>query len=126
MGRHEGQFRCDPLLAFSAGGSSEQFWHGQGRPLFDAVHLAFSLLTIALPILQGALKDGFGEVVMACDMPKPWKFLSLDSCQKGFLWTHMEIDLAPHLVVGLVLKVGNVDEFPLAHKSFLKQRSITW
>ena len=30
--------------------------------------------------LQGALKDGFGEAVMVCDMPKSFKFPSLDSC----------------------------------------------
>ena len=32
--------------------------------------------------LQGALKDDFGEAVVACDMPEPCKFPSLDSCQK--------------------------------------------
>ena len=31
--------------------------------------------------------------VMACDMPEPCKFPSLDSCQKTFLWTHKEVDL---------------------------------
>ena len=40
---------------------------------------------------------------MACDMPKPCKFPPLDSCQKRFLWTNKEVDLALHLVVGLVL-----------------------
>ena len=63
------------------------------------------------PTLQGALKDVFGEVVVACDMPEPCKFLSLDSRQKRFLWTHKEVDLAPHLVVGLVLQVGNTKKF---------------
>ena len=28
---------------------------------------------------------------MACDMPEPFKFPSLDSCQKRFLWTHREV-----------------------------------
>ena len=32
-----------------------------------------------------------GEAVMACDMPEPWKFPSLDSCQKRFLWNHRQI-----------------------------------
>ena len=61
--------------------------------------------------LQGAPKDGFGEAVMACDMPKPFKFLSLDSFQKRFLWTHKEVNFAPHPVVGLVLQVGDVEKF---------------
>ena len=66
---------------------------------------------MALPTLQGALKDGFGEAVMACDMPKPCRFLSLDWCQKRFLWTHKEVDLPPHPVVGLVLQVGDAEKF---------------
>ena len=66
------------------------------------------------PTLQGALKDGFGEVVVEHDMPKPCKFLSLNSCQKRFPWTHKEVDLAPHLIIGLVLHVGDVEKFPKA------------
>ena len=52
--------------------------------------------------LQGAPKDGFGEIVMACGMPKPRKFPSLYSCQMRFLWTHKEVDLALHIVAGPV------------------------
>ena len=37
---------------------------------------------------------------MACTIPEPCKFLSLDSCQKRFLCTHMEVDLALHPVIG--------------------------
>ena len=40
-------------------------------------------------------------------MPEACKFPSLDSCQKRFQWTHKEVDLAPHSVVGLVLQVGD-------------------
>ena len=47
-------------------------------------------------------------------MPAPGKFPSLDSCQKRFLWTHKEVDLAPHPVVGLVLQVGDTEKFPQA------------
>ena len=43
--------------------------------------------TNQLITLQGTLKNGFGEAVMVCDMSDPGKFLSLDSCQKRFLWT---------------------------------------
>ena len=100
--------------SFFAGGRCEQLWHGQGCPLFDAVHPAFSLPTTASPTLQGASKDGFGEAVVACDMPEPCKFPSLDSCRKRFLWTHKELDLAHHPVVGLVLQVGDAEKFPRA------------
>ena len=49
---------------------------------------------------------------MAYDMPEPCKFPSLDSCQKRSLWSHKEIDLTPHPVVGLVLQVGDAEKFP--------------
>ena len=92
-------------------GPCEQFWHGQGCPLIDVVHPAFPLPTTASPTLQGSLKESFGEAAVACDTPEPGKFPSLDNCQKRFLWTYMEVDLAPHPVFGLVLQVGDV-EFP--------------
>ena len=92
----------------------EQFWHGQICPLFDVVHPAFLLPTTASLTLQGALKDGFGEAVVACDMPEPCQFSSVGSCQKRSVWTHKEVDLAPHPVVGLVLQVGVAEKFPQA------------
>ena len=52
--------------------------------------------------------------VVACDMPETDTFPSLDSCQKRFLWTQKEADLAPHPVVGLVLQVGDAEKFPQA------------
>ena len=55
------------------------------HPLFDVVHPAFPLPTTASPTVQGALKDGFGEAVVARDMPEPCEFPSFDSCQKKFL-----------------------------------------
>ena len=112
-------FSRDPpsvfFLCFSAGGPCEQFWHRQIRPLFDVVHLEFPLLTTKSPPLQGALKNGFGEAVMVSDMPKPSKFPSLGRCQESFLWSHKGVDLAPHPVVGLVLRVADADRFPHAH-----------
>ena len=101
-------------ILFSAGGPCEQFWHGQICPLFDVVLPTFPLLNTESPTLQGALKDGFGETVLACDMLEPCKFLSLDSCQKRFLYTYTEVDLAPHSDVGLVLQIGNTKKFPHA------------
>ena len=99
---------------FFAGGPCEQLWHGQGCPHFDIVLPPFPLPTTASPALQGALKDGFGEAVMACDMPEPGKFQSLDSCQKRLLCTHKEVDLTPHPVVGLASQVGDAEKFPQA------------
>ena len=60
---------------------------GMGRDVhsFNIVQPAFALLTVAMPTLQGALKDGFGEAVMACGMPEPCKFPSLDNCQKRLM-----------------------------------------
>ena len=72
---------------------------------FDAVHPAFPLPTTASSTFKGALKDGFEEAAVACDMLEPCKFPSFHSCQKRFLWTYKEVDLAPHPVVGLVLEV---------------------
>ena len=92
----------------------EQFRHGQGCSLFDVVHPAFPLPTTALPNLQGALKDGFGEAVVACGMPEPCMSPSLDSYQNRLLWTHKEVDLAPHPVVGLALQVGDAEKSPQA------------
>ena len=66
------------------------------------------------PTLQGVLKGGFGEAVVACDMPELCKFPFLDSCQMRFMWTYKEVDLAPHPVVGLVLQVGDTEKFPQA------------
>ena len=92
----EGHFSRDPLPVFSAEGPCERFCHGQVCLLFDVVHPAFPLSTTASLTLQGALKDHFGEAVVACDMPETCEFPSLDSCQKRFLWTHNRVDLAPH------------------------------
>ena len=82
--------------------------------LYNVVHPTLPLPTTALSTLQGALKDGFGEAVMACDISEPCKFPSLDSCQKKFLWTHKEVDLAPQPVVGLALQAGDAEKFSQA------------
>ena len=97
-----------------AGDHCEQFWHAQRCAPFDVVHPAFPLPSIALPTLRGVLKHGFEEAVKACDIPEPCKFPSLDSCQKGFMWTHMEADIVPHPVIGLVLQAGDAEKFPQA------------
>ena len=51
---------------------------------------------------------------MKHDMLEPCKCPFLDSCQKIFLWTHKEVDLASHEVTGLVLQVGDTERFPKA------------
>ena len=81
------------------------------RSFFDVVHPAFPVPTTASPTLQGVLKDGFGEAVVECDMPEPCKISSLDSCRKRFLWTNKDVDLLPHLVVGLVLQEEDAERF---------------
>ena len=84
------------------------------------IALAFGIGTLisasvaSITTLQGALKDGSGEAVVVCDMPEPCKFLSLDSCQKRFLWTHKAVALALQPVIGLALQVGDADKFPPA------------
>ena len=110
----EGQFSKDPLPELSAGSSCEQFRHGQGCPFFDAIYPAFPLPTTASPILRGALKYGFEEAVVACDMPELCTFPSLDSCQKKFLWTYEEADIAPYPIVDLVLQVEDREKLPHA------------
>ena len=49
---------------------------------------------MASPAVQDALKAGFGEAVVVCDIPKPCKFPSPDTCRKRFLWAHKEVDLS--------------------------------
>ena len=50
----------------SVRGPCEQLWQGLGSALFDDILPAFPLPTTALPTLQVALKDGFGEAVVEC------------------------------------------------------------
>ena len=51
---------------------------------------------------------------MKFDMFELCKFPSHDNYQKRFLWTHKEVDLAPHPVVVLVLQVGDEEKIPQA------------
>ena len=73
-------------------------WAGMSSLWCCPSSISFAITT--LPTLLAALKDGFGEAVVVCDMSEPCKFSCLDRCQKSFLWTHKEADLAPHPVVG--------------------------
>ena len=114
--------------SFYARGSREQFWHLQGCPLFGVVHPAFPLPTTASPTLQGALEDGSGEAVVACDMPEPCKFPSLDSCQKCSCGpTRKLIFSAPSLCP--LLRVGDAEKFHQAlgfenmHPFFFSQQA---
>ena len=43
---------------------------------------------------------------MAPEMPEPCRFPSHS------LWTHKEVHLTPHLVVGLVLQAGDTEKYP--------------
>lgn len=79
QGGHVGQFSRDPLPLFSAGSHHEHhhehFWHGQGYPLFNAVHPIFAdhgVVHIRCAYGFGfGREDGLGEVVKANDMPEP-------------------------------------------------------
>ena len=67
----------------SGRGHCERFWHGQGCPLFDVVHLAFPLPTTTS---KATRKDGFVEVLVARDMPEPCECPSPDTCKKLDSW----------------------------------------
>ena len=59
---------------------------------------------------------------MACDRLEPCKRPPLDICQKRLLQTPKDVDLAPHPVVGPVLRAGDAEMFPQA-LGFLKPGS---
>ena len=73
-----------------------------------------SLMLFIQHFLCRNLKGGFGEAVVACDMPEPCKLPSLDSCKTRFVQTHEGVDLAQKPVVGLVFQVGVTEKFPHA------------
>ena len=102
-GGNEGRISRDPLPVFSAGGPCEQFWHGHGCPLFNVPRPAFPLTTTASPTLQGATKDGFGEAVVACDMPEPGKFPSLRYQLQSKEANHIHLDAGVRLKSPCVL-----------------------
>ena len=85
IGGREGRFSRDFLpVFFFAAGPCEQVRRGQECSFFDVVHSAFPLLTMASSTIQGAVKDGFGEAIIKCDMPKSCKFPSLKTvARKG-------------------------------------------
>ena len=87
---------------------------GMGRDVHSLRVSIQHFLCLPRRLPPSILKNGFGEAVVACDMPEPCEFSFPDSCQKRFLWTNKEIDLAPHPVVGLVLQVGDSEKFPHA------------
>ena len=80
----------------------------------DVFRPALFLPTTASPTLRGALKDGLGEAVVACDMPEPCEFPDLDSYRKRFLRTHEGVDVAHHPVAGPVLQEGDAENIPNA------------
>ena len=70
-----------------------------------------------------SLKVSYGLAVMACNIPEPCKFLSLDSCQKRFLWsqwTHKEADLASHPSVLKLLRTCQRPSCQTLSNTFLK------
>ena len=55
--------------------------------------------------------NGFGEPVGACDRLEPCKFPSIDRCQRKFLWTQKDVDLALQPILDLVLQVREAKNF---------------
>ena len=62
----------------------EQFWHGQGCPLFDVDHPAFPLPTTASPTLQGALKDVLESMSRRVSCLNHASFRLLTVVRRGF------------------------------------------
>ena len=62
----------------------------RGHPHFDVVRPAFPLPAASSPIVQGALKGGFGEPVVACDMLEPFEFPPLVRCQSRIMWAYAQ------------------------------------
>ena len=58
----------------SCKGHCEPFWHWQGCLLFNIVHQVFFLLTMASPILQGALMDFFVRLFWLVTCPNQASF----------------------------------------------------
>ena len=80
VGGREGRFSRDPVPIFfcmrpsgAVPAWAEEMMDGQ----MIVVNPSFLLPTTASPTLQGALKDGFGEAVVANDVLKPCEFLRL-------------------------------------------------
>ena len=57
---------------------------GMGRDVHSLI-LSIQHFLCRPPTLQGALKDGFGKAVVACGVPEPSKFPSLDSRHKKLI-----------------------------------------
>ena len=94
MGRDSAESLFQSLLQEAL---CEHFWRGHGCPLFDVVHPEFPLPTTASPTDQDALKDGFGEAVVACDVPEPCTFPSLDHASFRLEWKRRYSSMFLHL-----------------------------
>ena len=89
---------------------------GMGRGVLSLMlSIQHFLCRQVLPILQSALKMVLERLVWHVTCPH-CKFPSLDSCKKRFLWTHKEVDLAPHPVVGLVQPTICAEQVPSLHR----------
>ena len=98
LGRQEHTRDCSPEISFqsfSAGSPCEQFWHVQGCT-FYGVHPAFSLTATASPILLRALMNGFGEAVVACDMPELCKFRLFTVARRGSCGPTRKLSCSAH------------------------------
>ena len=70
-----------------------------GMSIFDAVHQAFPL---PYHSVQGALKDGFGEAVVECDMPKPRATAKIVSIPMEYCLKKKQ---KKHVMAGAILQI---------------------
>ena len=98
------------LKVFSAGDPCEQLWHGHVCSLFNCCLCSIPSADNGVAHSPRCPEGEIRDPVVLCDTPEPCKFPSLDSCQEKILWTHKQVDLVPHPVVGLVFQVGDNGE----------------
>ena len=113
-GGHERSFSRDPLLVFFAEGPLWAVVAWAGMSTLWWCPSSISSADHGAAHSSQCPEGWFWRGYRACDMSKPCNFTSLDSCQKRVLWTHKEVDLAPHPAVGLVLQVEDAEKFPQA------------
>ena len=87
---HSVQFSAVPWkMGLLGGGPCEQFWQGQGCPLFDVVHPAFPLLTTAEELRSAEVARPFipwkwGWICCSFGEQRATEAGSIPQCSKGY------------------------------------------
>ena len=108
-GGHRGWFSRDPLPVFSVGGHWEQFWRGQGCPLFNVSIQHFQCQPQYCTPSQVPWRTVLERLLWCVTCPNHASFQLVTVAFKRFLWTHKEGDLARQPVIGLVLQVEDME-----------------